>query len=313
MTGDPLLRVSDLIVSFRSAEGEIPAVTSFSGELLPGEVVAIVGESGCGKSVTAHAIIQILPPSAVISGEVYLSGKAIHSLPETILEEIRGREIVILFQNPDRALNPLYRIGRQVLEPVRAHRGKWDKIDRNHALSCLRESGCDDPRDIFRKYPCQCSGGMNQRALLAVTTALSPRVFIADEPTKGLDKDKVAGVAAFLLSLRSQDRGILLITHDLMLAEAVSDRIFVMYAGEVVESGATGEVIASPCHPYTRGLLKSLPESGFVPIPGMSPAFSNLPPGCRFAPRCPDAGEECHRDHPSLIRCNGREVRCLRP
>lgn len=309
MIGSPLLQVSGLDVRFRTSEGEVCAVSGFSCTISAGEVVAIVGESGCGKSVAAHAIMRILPHTAKVHGVTKVSGTDVQSLSESEMNMVRGREIAILFQSPDRSLNPLYRIGRQIHEPLLTH-GRM--LDRDTAEQLLRQAGCEDPRDVSQKYPCQCSGGMNQRALLAVVSGLNPRIFIADEPTKGLDQGRVSDVAASLQGMRAADRGILLITHDIILARSLSDRVMVMYAGEVVESGSSREVFSSPCHPYTRSLLMSLPEHGFIPIPGMSPALSELPDGCHFAPRCQYGIAECHEMHPDLILTDDREVRCPR-
>ncbi|HWQ66726.1 MAG TPA: ABC transporter ATP-binding protein [Methanospirillum sp.] len=309
MTSSHILRVSDLWVRFITAHGEVSALSSFSCVLSAGEVVAIVGESGCGKSVAAHAIMRILPHTAHVSGGVEVCGRDVHTYTESEMNRIRGGEIAILFQNPDRSLNPLYRIGRQIREPLLAHRRKMDRDTTNQLLI---QAGCEDPDDISQKYPCQCSGGMNQRALLAIVSGLNPRIFIADEPTKGLDRDRVSDVARSLQMMRAEDRGILLITHDIILARTLSDRVMIMYAGEVVESGSNHAVFSAPRHPYTRSLLRSLPEHGFIPIPGMSPGLSDLPVGCRFAPRCHQATTACHTDHPDLILADNREVRCPR-
>jgi len=307
MTSMPILKVSDLWVRFQTSHGEIQALSSFSCYVSPGEVVAIVGESGCGKSVAAHAIMRILPSSASANGYIQICGRDIHNLSETEMNMIRGQDIAILFQSPDRSLNPLYRIDRQICEPLRSHKRK---VDQTTAIQALNRAGFDNPYEISKKFPCQCSGGMNQRALFAVVSGLNPRIFIADEPTKGLDKARVSDVARSLQMMQSDERGILLITHDIVLARSLSDRMMVMYAGEVVESGTTQEILSSPRHPYTRSLLMSLPEHGFIPIPGMSPGLSEIPDGCRFAPRCLQATSECHSQHPDLCLSDGRELRC---
>ena len=309
MTRSPLLQVSDLGVSFRTLHGEVSALSAFSCVLSAGEVVAVVGESGCGKSVAAHAIMRILPHSASVCGSTQICGINVNNLSESEMNMIRGREIAMLFQSPERSLNPLYRISRQICEPLLTHNVP---VDGNTAEQLLRQAGCNDPGDISQKYPCQCSGGMNQRALLAVVSGLNPRIFIADEPTKGLDHDRVSDVARLLQRMRSAARGIMVITHDIILARSLSDRALVMYAGEVVESGPSREVFSSPRHPYTRSLFMSLPEHGFIPIPGMSPALSDIPVGCRFAPRCQQAISVCRENHPDLHPVQGREVRCLR-
>jgi peptide/nickel transport system ATP-binding protein len=252
--------------------------------------------------------MRILPENAEISGKSMVCGNDTGLLSEPELRRVRGRHISILFQNPDRALNPLYRISRQIKEPLIAHQRPFTP---DIPIRLLSFAGCEDPDDISRKYPCQCSGGMNQRALLAVVTALKPRILIADEPTKGLDRCRVGDVADSLSLMRSDNRGILLITHDILLARTLADQVLVMYAGEVVESGKALDVLVSPRHPYTRSLLFSLPENGFVPVPGMSPALSDLPPGCRFAPRCSLATGHCTKKHPDLRIQEGWGIRCL--
>ncbi|MFH0968496.1 MAG: ATP-binding cassette domain-containing protein, partial [Methanobacteriota archaeon] len=224
MTCSQLLNVSNLGVRFRTSHGEVSALSAFSCVISAGEVVAIVGESGCGKSVAAHAIMRILPHNAIVCGVTEVYGQDVQTLSETEMNKIRGREIAILFQSPDRSLNPLYRIGRQIFEPLLTHNRK---VNHDTAKQLLVQAGCDDPGDISQKYPCQCSGGMNQRTLLAVVSGLDPRIFIADEPTKGLDRARVADVAQLLMRMRSADRGILLITHDIILARSLSDRAMI--------------------------------------------------------------------------------------
>jgi peptide/nickel transport system ATP-binding protein len=302
-----LLRVSGLEVWFNSPEGNVCALSDFSCTLHGGETLAVIGESGCGKSVAAHAIMRILPRSATIKGETEICGRNIESLSDNEMNQVRGVDIGILFQSPDRSLNPLYRIERQILEPLKSHNRQ---ITKNTAYDLLQQAGFDDPGEVREKYPCQCSGGMNQRVLLAEVAGLSPRIFIADEPTKGLDRDRVSDVSALLCKMRSHDRGVLIITHDIMLARNLSDLAMIMYAGEVVECGASHEVLVSPGHPYTKALLMSMPENGFIPIAGMSPALSDIPRGCRFSPRCRHATDLCHEKHPNINTSNGRGVRC---
>lgn len=303
----PLLQVSGLYVSFITPEGKIAAVSDFSCTLHQGETVAIIGESGCGKSVAVHGIMRILPPSARVQGRILMTGCDLSGLSESEMEQIRGSRIGILFQSPDRSLNPLYRISRQILEPLHAHQISGDAAT---SRSLLQDAGFASPDDVLWKYPCQCSGGMNQRSLLAMVSSLQPEILIADEPSKGLDADRVADVSDMLRRYSSLYRGIMLITHDISLAAGLADRIMVMYAGEVVESGSIRAVLDTPSHPYTRSLLASLPEHGFVPIPGMSPSPLNLPSGCRFSPRCQHADEVCYLHHPDLITREGKEVRC---
>jgi peptide/nickel transport system ATP-binding protein len=258
-----------------------------------------VGSSSCNNANSS--------PSAEVQGRIQIPGCDLSGLSEAEMEQIRGSRIGILFQSPDRSLNPLYRISRQILEPLHAHQIPGDTAT---SRSLLQDAGFACPDDVLWKYPCQCSGGMNQRSLLAMVSSLQPEILIADEPTKGLDADRVADVSEMLRRYSSLNRGIMLITHDISLAAGLADRIMVMYAGEVVESGGARAVLDTPSHPYTRALLASLPEHGFVPIPGMSPSPLNLPSGCRFSPRCRYADEACYLHHPALISSEDKEVRC---
>ena len=302
-----LLQVSGLEVRFILNEGIVYALSDFSCSLYEGMTLAVIGESGCGKSVAAHAIMKILPTNADIQGEIKICGRNIKGLSDNEMDNVRGIDIGILFQSPDRSLNPLYRIKRQIIEPIKSHNRP---ITKDTVKNLLRDVGFNDPGEVIDKYPCQCSGGMNQRILLAEVVGLVPRILIADEPTKGLDKDRVSDVSVLLNKMKSDHRGILLITHDIILARSISDLAMIMYAGEVVEYGTCSEVLNSPNHPYTKALLMSMPENGFVPITGMSPALSKLPVGCRFSPRCQYATGLCHEKHPNLNTGNGKGIRC---
>ncbi|HWQ64090.1 MAG TPA: ABC transporter ATP-binding protein [Methanospirillum sp.] len=303
-----ILQVDRLSVWFRSGEREVCTVSDFSLTLAEGETVAIIGESGCGKSVAAHAIVRILPGSARIQGRIIIDGLCISEIPDEDMDKVRGDRIAILFQSPDRSLNPLYRIKRQIIEPLKVHH---KSADQQTIETILCQAGCN-PSDIMSKYPCQCSGGMNQRALLAIVSGLNSKVVIMDEPTKGLDYDRVKDVQLSLEKIQSNMRGIILISHDISFVRNLSTRIMVMYAGEVIEAGLTSGVLTFPRHPYTKSLLKSLPENGFIPIPGMAPALSEIPNGCRFSPRCTMSDEHCNHFHPDLVRYEEREVRCHR-
>ena len=305
-----ILKVNNLSVTFNNKNEKICALSDFSCSLYSGECTAIIGESGCGKSVAAHAILKLFPKNTDISGSVCFDAQELITLSEHVLQKIRGKKIGIIYQNPDRSLNPIYQIGRQMKEPLDVHNvcnpsDKW-----NHIINILRKVGFLDPDQTLERYPCHCSGGMNQRAATAVVLGLMPDIVIADEPTKGLDYDRVADVESSLQEVKREGHSLLLITHDITLAERIADELIVMYAGQVIEKGPMKKVLSTPLHPYTEGLIKSLPRNGFIPIDGYAPPLSNLPSGCRFAERCTSASEICIFQNPDLKIKNGHEVRC---
>jgi len=306
-----LLEVDGLSVTFRGAQ-IVQAVNDVSFALGEREILALVGESGCGKSVIAHAVAGLLPPSAEISGSIHFQGRDLLSLPEEEMVGVRGDRIGIILQNPSLALNPLHTVGRQVAEPLRVHRGEGKERALEGAARALLRLGFADPEGTAALYPSMCSGGMNQRVVTAASTVLDPPLLIADEPTKGLDRERVAEIARELEGIaREGGAALLLITHDLRVARSVADRVAVCYAGEIVEVGPVSSVLSAPHHPYTRGLLGSTPEGGFVPIPGSSPSSISPPHGCRFHPRCPCRTDRCTREHPASVRIGDHEVRCL--
>nr|WP_319538706.1 ABC transporter ATP-binding protein [uncultured Methanospirillum sp.] len=306
----PVLQISNLSVTFRNKSEAICALAQFSCSMFAGECTAVIGESGCGKSVAAHAILQLFHESTELSGSIKFDDLELLTLPEHHLQEIRGKRIGIVYQNPDRSLNPIYKIGRQMKEPLDFHHicnsnNRWDHIRRT-----LKRVGFSDPDHAMMQYPCHNSGGMNQRAATAVILGLKPDIVIADEPTKGLDRDRLADIESCLQEIKNEGQSLLLITHDIPMAERVADELIVMYAGQIVEKGPVKEVLYSPLHPYTAGLIKSLPQNGFIPIDGNTPPLSSLPSGCRFAQRCKHASDLCHNLCPVLTLKNGREVRC---
>lgn len=305
----PLLIIKELTVTFHANGDTIPAVTDFSTSLDVGTCTAIIGESGCGKSVVAHAILRILPETARVSGSFIYRERDLQTLSQDQMNAIRGKEIGIIFQSPDRALNPIYRIYRQIEEPLKTHRVIPEENLKEHIYSTLAKVGFSHPIETSLLFPCNCSGGMNQRAVTAIVLSLLPELVIADEPTKGLDGDRVSDVKSCLIEVKREGRTLLLITHDITLARELSEDLLVMYAGEIVESGKTKEILKEPMHPYTSGLLGSLPENGFVPIPGFAPSFANMPSGCRFRERCQHVTPKCHQN-PALVHNNGRMVRC---
>lgn len=323
-----LLEVKDLVVSFQGNENEnkkenetgtVTAVSFLSFSIREKETLALVGETGCGKSVVAHAIMRLLPPESRVRGTIEFGGKNLLELSEKEMAKLRGKEISIVFQNPSLALNPVYSIGHQLAEPLRIHgqekeKGKGKKNTKAlskvaRALKCV---GFSNPHEYMEYYPSWCSGGMNQRFLIAASTMLDPVLLIADEPSKGLDRERVSELENELKGLKEKsETALFLISHDLGFVRRLADRVAVMYAGEIVEIADPSTLFESPRHPYTRGLLNSLPERGFVPIPGSSPPLSSPPAGCRFHPRCPVKEKRCMQEHPELKESKGRAVRCF--
>lgn len=306
-----LLRVENLHVTFPGDGEPVPAVRDVSFTLHEGERVALVGESGCGKSVIAQAVMRLLPHGTEISGSVHLNDTDIFAQSEKVMEHIRGVKMGMVFQSPERALNPVYKIGKQLIDPLVIH----GICDRTAAAKRVRDVlgalGFSDPDWMMNAYPWMCSGGMCQRVLFAAVSLLKPQLVIADEPTKGLDADRLGELEQMLYSISEREcSGLLLITHDLNLASRVADRVIVMYSGIILESGDAELILKNPRHPYTRGLIGSLPEHGFMPISGMSPPLTDLPPGCVFHPRCPHATERCNIETPGMSIEDGHEVRC---
>ncbi|KKH48137.1 ABC transporter ATP-binding protein [Methanosarcina sp. 1.H.A.2.2] len=315
-----LLEVKDLNVSFQENEKEkgkekenVTAVFGVSFSIREKETLALVGETGCGKSVVAHAIMRLLPLESRVKGTIEFGGKNLLELSEKEMTKLRGKEISIIFQNPSLALNPVYSIGHQLAEPLRIHgQKKKENTSLSKVAGALKRVGFSNPHEYMRYYPSWCSGGMNQRFLIAASTMLNPVLLIADEPSKGLDRNRVAELENELEGLKEKsETSLLLISHDLGFVRRLADRVAVMYAGEIVEISDPSNLFERPLHPYTRGLLNSLPERGFVPIPGSSPPLSSPPEGCRFHPRCPVKEKRCMQERPYLKESNGRAVRCF--
>lgn len=301
---DALLRIESLSVGFDSDLGLSRAVTDVSLDVFPGETLGLVGESGCGKSVTAMSVLGLVPspPARVLSGRILWRGEDLLTAPEERLRTIRGAEISMVFQDPMTALSPLCRIGDQLAETVRLHR----RISRREALDLAREwlvrVGLPEPDRLMRDFPHQLSGGMQQRVMIASALMLDPALVIADEPTTALDASLQAQVLDLMKSAKRSDTALLLITHDMGVVRRVADRVAVMYAGEIVETAPAAELFREPRHPYTAALLAARP--GGVPrgqplyaIPGSVPSPLALPAGCRFAPRCRFARPECGALH----------------
>jgi peptide/nickel transport system ATP-binding protein len=303
-----MLEVDELSVRFDSDEGSVHAVDRVSFVLEPGEVLAMVGESGCGKSVTAMSLLRLLPPSAMVSGAVRFEDRDLLAAELPALRRIRGREISFIFQEPMTSLNPVFTVGKQIGEVLQHHLELTRAAARDRTIELLELVGIPAPRQRIDEYPHQLSGGMRQRVMIAMAVACNPKVLIADEPTTALDVTIQAGILDLMRELRERlGTAIVLITHDLGVVADVADRVMVMYAGRKVEEARAQELFAHPQHPYTVGLLGALPRSGrrsadepLQEIPGMVPSLSVLPDACSFAPRCPRAADDCRSRVPPL-------------
>jgi len=307
----PLLRVENLTVDFHTYAGVVQAVRGVSFELGYGETLAVVGESGSGKSVTAQAILGLLPrpPAQIRSGRILFGGRNLLELGEREWENVRGREIAMVFQDPMTALNPTMTIGRQIAEGFQKHTGADAREAEEWAVELLRLVGIPQPEVRVRQYPHEFSGGMRQRVVIAIALASRPKLIIADEPTTALDVTIQAQILELLMELKTRfGTSLILITHDLGVVARVADRVLVMYAGEGVEWGTAEEVFAETRHPYTWGLLNSLPRldkdrrEPLVSIPGSPPNLLKPPSGCAFHPRCPFAMEICRQASPPEYR-----------
>jgi oligopeptide transport system ATP-binding protein len=314
---DPALRVEDLTVDIRTITGTVRAVDHVSFAAHRGETLALLGESGCGKSMTATALVGLLEPVAdVTAGSARLAGRNetadLFAVDRKKRRQLAGTELAIVFQDALTALNPLYTVGTQLAEPFRIHHGMKAKEAKRKAAELMARVGIPQPEERLNSYPHQFSGGMRQRLLIAMAVALNPRVLIADEPTTALDVTVQAQIMALLKSLRSEyDMAVVLITHDLALVAEEADRVAVMYAGNIVETGLVAEVFANPKHPYTKGLLNSVPvdaERGaeLKSIPGTPPDLHSIPEGCVYQARCPLASELCRTHRPTLQSVGAR-------
>jgi peptide/nickel transport system ATP-binding protein len=326
----PLLRVRDLVTSFRTDRGPLRAVDGVSFEVPEQGTVGIVGESGSGKSVTALSIMRLVPspPGKIESGEVVFAGHDLLKLPEREMRRLRGDQISMIFQEPMTSLNPVYTVGAQIVEAIRLHQKRSRSEARDRAVEMLKLVGIPSPEDRVDAYPHELSGGMRQRVMIAMALSCQPKLLIADEPTTALDVTIQAQVLDLLRKLQSLlGMSVVLITHDLGVVAEFAEQVVVMYAGRVVEQGPVGEVFAHPRHPYTRGLLRSLPPFGtsldlaarprrLPTIEGVVPDLRDLPQGCRFQDRCPDVVDLCRQEEPLLASIEGepeyRKSRCHR-
>jgi oligopeptide/dipeptide ABC transporter ATP-binding protein len=314
-----VLRVRDLSVRFQTTQRSFAAVDGVSFDLERGEALALMGESGSGKTTVALSLLRLLPPGASARGRVEVLGEDLLALPEDALVRFRGRRIAMVFHDPLAALNPVLRIGTQIGECLDVHRDLRGKAARDETARLLHTVGLG--AEHVRRFPHQLSGGMRQRALIAVALACGPSILVADEPTSSLDPASQAGIVALLRALR-RERGIALLvaTHDFGFAARLCDTVAVLYAGRVVERGRTEEILERPRHPYTEGLLRSLPPQAEAhpgaplrPLDGSpSPAWA-LPGGCRFRDRCRRRQDDCARQEPPLVELDGRAVACFHP
>jgi oligopeptide/dipeptide ABC transporter ATP-binding protein len=311
---EPLLSIEDLVVDFKTEDGVVHAVDGVSYELFPGEILGIVGESGSGKSVSTLALLGLIPmpPGRIVRGTAMFKGRDLLKLKKRELRKVRGNEVAMVFQDPMTSLNPVLTVGRQLGEAIKTHfPGEKDAVVKQKVIDLLRLVGVPNPETRYTQYPHEFSGGMRQRAMIAMGISNSPSLLIADEPTTALDVTIQAQVLEVLKRVQAEtDAATILITHDLGIVAEMCNRVLVMYAGHIVESGDVETIFRSPRHPYTIGLMNSLPkltedEEWLEPITGAPPSLINLPPGCAFHPRCFLARERCREENPPLVPVEG--------
>ena len=317
MAETPVLEVKNLRVEFPTRKGTLVAVDDISFHVNEGEVLGVVGESGAGKSMTGTAVINLLePPGRIGGGEIYLDGRRIDNLPYEEMRRIRGRQIGMVFQDPLTSLNPLYTVGRQLIETIRTHTDLSEQGARKRALELLAEVGIPSADRRIDQYPHQFSGGMRQRVVIALALCVNPRLVIADEPTTALDVSIQAQIIALLKKLcREHGAAVMLITHDMGVIAETADRVAVMYAGRLAEVGPVQQVIQQAKHPYTEGLMGSIPKVGhhtdrLAQIEGSMPRLTEIPNGCAYHPRCPKAFARCFVERPDLMAQGATEVSC---
>ena len=316
---EPLLKVRNLKTYFYTEEGVVPAVDGLDFNLMPDETLAIVGESGCGKSVTSLSILQIVatPPGKIIDGEIIFKGEDLLKKSEKEMRKIRGNHISMIFQEPLTSLNPVFTIGYQICDILHMHQGLDKKQAREKAIEMLKKVRIPSPELVIDEYPHQLSGGMRQRVMIAMALACNPDILIADEPTTALDVTIQAQIMHLLKDLQMENHtSIILITHDLGVVAQIAKRVMVMYAGLAVEYADVNSIFKQPLHPYTSGLLRSIPsptdkKDTLFSIKGSIPSPKDYPAGCRFSPRCEDCMKICAKKAPPLVTLeDGRKVRC---
>jgi peptide/nickel transport system ATP-binding protein len=313
----PLLEVRNLCVEFPTRQGTLRAVDDLTFEIAPGEMLGVVGESGAGKSLTGMAIIGLLePPGRIAAGEIRLEGQRIDNLPAEAMRRIRGKRIGAIFQDPLTSLNPLFTIGEQLVETIDIHLQTGRGAARRRAIDLLAEVGIPAPELRLDQYPHQFSGGMRQRVVIALALAGRPQLIVADEPTTALDVSIQAQIITLLKRLAAEhDTAVMLITHDMGVIAETADRVAVLYAGRLAEIGPVREVIHAPRHPYSRGLMSSIPKLGegrerLAQIEGAMPRLNAIPPGCAYNPRCPERFARCAVERPSPLPAGGNFAAC---
>jgi len=327
MASDSLLEINELVTEFDTEHGVVRAVDHVSFEIPRGKTLGVVGESGCGKSVTALSIMRLIaiPPGRIMGGPISYDGKNLLEMSDSEMQKIRGNNISMIFQEPMTSLNPVFTTGDQVAEAVRLHQGASRKEAMQVAIDMFQLVGIPSPSDRVHNYPHQMSGGMRQRVMIAMALACKPDLLIADEPTTALDVTIQAQILDLLRRMQSElGMSIMLITHDLGVVAETCDEVVVMYAGRVVERASAVDLFKSPRHPYTSGLLRSVPtykqggdadgeQARLTEIPGMVPSLLELPKGCKFAERCERAEDKCRKTEPDLATLGNSKVRCFFP
>jgi len=306
-----LLKITNMKVHFPTQEGLVKAVNTVVLEMKENEKLGLIGETGCGKTVLGMTIMRLLQPSTKIEGEIWYKGKDLLKLSEKEMRKIRGKEIAMILQNPTISLNPVLKVGNQIAEAIQLHQGLDKRAAKEKAVEMLESVKIPLAEKRANEYPHEFSGGMKERAMIAMALACDSSLIIADEPTKGLDITIKMQIIKLMKEVTKR-KSMLFITHDLGVAAEICDNIAVMYAGELVEYAKTEDIFKNPMHPYTQGFLNSLPSMGLKLIRGMSPSLIDLPNGCRFHPRCDHAEEICKNRHPEMGEIeNGHYVRCF--